>query len=590
MDWEAWLTLVVVVTTVALLVRDVMAPSLAVLGATVTLMIAGVITPEQALAGFSNPAPITVAALFVVARAVEKTGALQPIVAAVLGTRGRGRSGLIRLLAPVAGASAFLNNTPIVAMLAPQVADWAERRGQPASWYLMPLSFAAILGGTITVIGTSTNLVVSGLLEAAGYEPIGMFEITRVGLPLTILGVAAMVVLAPIVLPDRRMARQQLETEMREFSVHMRVEPGGPLVGKTVMEAGLRHLQGVFLAQIERHGNLIAPVAPDTVLEADDLLMFVGRVDTVIDLQITRGLAYAEQKHAVRLDGDHHRFFEAVVSEAGPLAGKTLKEIGFRGRYQAAVLAIHRAGARVNAKLGDVRLKAGDTLLLVSDPEFVDRWRDRSDFLLVAAIAGDPPTRSRKAWLVGAITFGIVTVAGLGLLPILHSALLGVFALVAFRVLTPQEARSAVDFDVVVLIAGAFGIGAAMTSSGLAQSIASAMIDVFSPWGNVGVLVAIILATVLVTELVTNNAAAVIILPIAMAAATNIGADPRGVAIAVAVAASSSFLTPIGYQTNTMVYGLGGYRFTDYIRLGITLSVLAIVTIVLFAPVSWSTP
>ncbi|HWV56561.1 MAG TPA: SLC13 family permease [Longimicrobiales bacterium] len=587
MTWEAWLTLAVILTTVVLLVRDTVAPSLAVLGATIALMVAGVITPAEALAGFSNSAPITVAALFVVARAVEKTGALQPIVGAVLGSRGDGRAGMVRLLFPVAGASAFLNNTPIVAMFAPQVADWAERRGQPASWFLMPLSFATILGGMVTLIGTSTNLVISGLLEAAGYEPIGMFELTRVGLPIALVGIVVIVLLAPLLLPDRRMARQQFEEELREFSVHMRVSPNGPLVGRTIQEAGLRHLQGVFLVELERQGQLFAPVSPDTVLEADDRLMFVGRADMVVDLQSMRGLVSAEREHAVRLDGDHHRFFEAVVSEASPLAGKTLKETGFRSRYQAAVLAIHRAGARVNAKLGDVRLRAGDTLLLISDPDFQSRWRDRRDFLLVSSIAGTPPTSSRKALLVGAITLGIVLAAALGVMPILHAALVGAILLVLTGVLSADEARGAIDFDVIVLIAAAFGLGAAITSSGLAQTVATAMIDMFSPLGTVGVLLSVLLATILFTELITNNAAAVLVFPIAMATATTAGLDPRGVAVAVAIAASASFLTPIGYQTNTMVYGLGGYRFTDYARLGFILSIIVVLGILLLVPRFW---
>jgi di/tricarboxylate transporter len=587
-SWQAWLTLLVVVATVYLLARDLIAPSFAVLGATIALMVVGIITPAQALSGFSNPAPITVAALYVVARAVDKTGALQPLVTAVLGNRSRGRWGLLRLLVPTAGASAFLNNTPIVAMLAPQVAEWAERRGQPASWFLMPLSFAAILGGTITVIGTSTNLVVSGLLEATGQAPIGMFEITRVGLPVALGGLVLIAVLAPLVLPDRRTARQQFEAEMREFTVNMTVDPRGPLVGRTVTQAGLRSLQGVFLAEIERNGRLIAPVTPDTILEARDRLTFVGRSDMIIDLQLARGLVSAEQEHAVRLAGDHHRFFEAVVSEASALSGKTLRDVGFRDRYQAAVLAIHRAGARINAKLGEVRLKAGDTLLLVSDAGFRDRWRDRSDFLLVSMLDATPPMRTRKSWLVGAITAGIVLVAGTGLIPILDAALIGAVALVVLGVLTPAEARGAVDLDVIILIAAAFGLGEAIAASGLAQTIAQGIIHLFSPWGHLGVLVAIVVATALFTELVTNNAAAVLIFPIALAAATAVGIDARGVAIAVAVAASSSFLTPIGYQTNTMVYGPGGYRFTDYMRLGIALNVLVVLIIALTVPLFWS--
>jgi di/tricarboxylate transporter len=584
---EGWITLVVVVCTVVTLARDLVAPAIALLGATVLLMVVGIITPAEAFSGFSNPAPITVAALYVVARAVEKTGVLQPLIQATLGPRGNGRMGLARLLLPTAGASAFLNNTPIVAMLAPQVAEWASRRNLPASWFLMPLSFAAILGGTVTVIGTSTNIVVSGLLEASGLPPIGMFEITRLGLPVTLAGLLLILLLAPLLLPDRRTARQQFEEDIRRFIVDMRVAPSGPLVGKTVSEGGLRHLQGTYLVELERGGQVIAPVAPTTILHAGDRLTFAGCADQVLDLQSMRGLISAEHEHAAGLTTANHTFFEAVVGEASPLAGKTLKESDFRKRYQAAVVAVHRSGAHIRAKLGEVRLKAGDTLLLLAEDGFRRRWRDRSDFLVVSRLGGSPPVTTRSAWLVALITITIVLVAGVGLLPILNAALLGAFSLVLLGILTPSEARSSVDLDVVIVIAASFGLGTAVATSGLAEIVASAIVSTFSGWGPVGVLLAITIGVAFFTEIVTNNAAAVLMFPIAMATAASLNVEPRGFAIAVAVAASASFLTPIGYQTNMMVYGPGGYRFTDYLRLGLPLNLIVIVSIVLAVPLFW---
>jgi di/tricarboxylate transporter len=587
MTWEAWFTLAVVVVTVAALVRDRVAPMIAILGADIVLLVTGVISTEQAFAGFSNPAPITVAALFVVAAAVEKTGALQPLIAATLGNGDGGRRRLLRLLAPTAAASAVLNNTPIVAMLTPQVSDWASKRGQSASRYLMPISFATILGGVVTLIGTSTNLVVSGLMQQHGLPPIGMFELSRVGLPVAIAGVAIIVVLAPLVLPERRPARRQFEEESREYVVHQIVAPGGPMDGQTVESAGLRHLQGVFLVEIERAGETIAPATPTTLLRGGDRLAFVGRVDLIRDLQMLRGLIAAEQHHAAWLEGSEHTFFEVVVSGISPLIGSTLKESNFRSRYQAAVLAMHRAGERVQAKLGDVRVRAGDTLLVMADTNFADNWRDRGDFLLVSHLGGSPPPSTRQAWLVGIVTFAIVVVAGVGLMPIVHAAILGAIALVFGKALTPSEARRAVEMDTLIVIAASFGIGSALENSGVAAMIGSAIVDGGRVVGAPGVLLAVTLATVVLTELITNNAAAVLMFPVAMASATEIGADPRPFAIALAVAASASFLTPIGYQTNTMVYGPGGYRFGDYSRLGLPLTVVVVVTIMVFVPMFW---
>ncbi len=589
MSLHAWITLVVVVATVALLVREAVAPAIAVLGADILLLVTGVIDAGQAFAGFSNPAPITVAALFVVAAAVEKTGALQPLVHMALGRGDGGRRDLLRLLLPTAAASAFLNNTPIVAMIAPQVADWAEKRGKAASMYLIPLSFATILGGLLTVIGTSTNLVVSGLMVQAGMEPMGMFEIGRIGLPVAAFGLAAIVVLAPRVLPDRRPARSLLAgDELREFVLQCTVQKGGAMDGRTVDVAGLRSLQGVFLVEVEREGGeMIAPVAPTTLLRGGDRLTFAGRVDTVRDLQNMRGLVSSERRHAVGIDSPEHTFFEAVVSGASTLVGKTLREVEFRGRYQAAVLAIHRAGARVNEKLGGVALREGDTLLLLSDPGFRERWRDRSDFLLVSRLGGSPPPGTRQAILVGLVTLAIVGLAGTGLFPILHASLAGAVLLVVARVIPPAEARASINLDVLVLIAASFGIGAAIESSGLAALLGTAIVEGVGPFGALGVLLALTLATTALTELITNNAAAVLLFPVAMAAAAATGANPRAFAMAVAVAASVSLLTPIGYQTNTMVYGPGGYRFGDYARLGLPVTVFVVLAVMFFVPIFW---
>ncbi|MGH7544816.1 MAG: SLC13 family permease, partial [Gemmatimonadota bacterium] len=337
------------------------------------------------------------------------------------------------------------------------------------------------------------------------------------------------------------------------------------------------------LVEVERAGEPVAPVAPTTVLRGGDRLSFVGRADLVRDLQATRGLESAERKHLDAFDTARHTFFEAVVGAASPLVGKTLRDVEFRGRYGGAVVAIHRAGQRVAAKLGAVRLKHGDTLLVLADPRFRDRWYDRRDFLLVSRLGGSPPVSTRQAWIVGAVALGIVLVAGTGLLPVLHASLVAAIALVALGVLTPGQARDAVDLDVVILIAAAFGLAAAIAGSGLADALAGGLVSLFDDFGGVAALLAVVVATIALTELITNNAAAALVFPIAIAAALHMGMDPRPFAIAIAVAASASFLTPIGYQTNTMVYGPGGYRFGDYVRLGAPLTVAVVLAIALAA-------
>lgn len=587
MSTDAWITLAVIAGVLITLVRGRISPAVVVFGGAVAVLVLGVVSPDEAFSGFSNSAPITVAALYVLAAGVEKTGALTPVMQSTLGERGWYRRPLIRTLVPTVGASAFLNNTPIVAMLIPQVTAWASRRGVSVSKLLMPVSFAAILGGLMTVIGTSTNLVVSGQMGSLGLREIGFFEIGKVGLPIALVGLVAVVVLAPRVLPDRRSAMTEMEEEGRRFSVEMIVESGGPIDGKTVEEAKLRNLSGLFLASVDRGDTTIAPVRPQTVLRGGNRLHFAGPIEKVVDLQEMRGLRSAELEHVLDLDDPSVRYFEAVVGSRSPLVGRNLRDVGFRSTYQAAVLGIHRSGHLLEGRLGTETIRMGDTLILVSDPGFRDRFRDRADFLLVAELDGTPPVATSRAWIPVTLLLGVVALAATGVFPILEGALLAAILLVATRVLSPLEARRAIDIEVIVVIASAFGLAAAMQASGLASVVATGLVDLFGDFGERGVLLGLVLATIILTEMVTNNAAALLMLPIAVTAAGAAGLDPRGAAIAVAVAASASFLTPIGYQTNMMVYGPGGYRFSDYARLGWVLTLTVVVATVLLVPMLW---
>jgi len=584
MTFEGWITLAVLAGMLAAMVRGFATPAFAVLGAVVILLCAGVVDAGQAFAGFANPAPITVAALYVLARAVEFNGGLAVVERLALGDGSRGGAARLRLLVPAATASAFLNNTPIVAMLAPSVVRWCERHGQSTSGLLMPLSFAVILGGVVTTIGTSTNLVVSGLLQAHGEAPLGMFEITPVGLPVAVLGLVVIARLAPRLVPDRKPPASHLSATQRDFVVRMRVISPGPLEGRTVEEAGLRRLDGVFLVEIERGDELIAPVAPGVTLHGDDELIFVGRAAEVIDLGRIAGLAPADEAPPRDLTDPEHRFVEVVIGAVSPLVGRTPRDVGFRSRYQAAIVGIHRAGQPVAAKLGAVPLRLGDVLLLLADAGFAARWADRPDFLLVTRPGDAPRPVAHKSLLAGAAVLAVVVVAGAGWAPILHASLLAALGLVAFGVLSMEEARRSIDVDVILVIAASFGLGAAIESSGLAGVIGHAVVDVVGEGASWRLaLLAVVVATVILTELISNNACAALMFPIATAAALELDADPRRFAIAVAVAASASFLTPIGYQTNTMVYGLGGYRFSDYWRLGAPLTAVVVASVVLLS-------
>jgi di/tricarboxylate transporter len=550
---------------------------------------------------------VTIAALYVLAGAATLTGALSPVIDRVLdGRRPRAdgpppmsesmldrpeiddnqRSRLVRLSGVTAGMSAFIPNTPLVALAAPRIVTWCRRNGRSASLLLMPLSFASVLGGVITVIGTSTNLVISDLLVDAGGEPLGVFEMTPVGLPVAIVGVGVLMLTAPVILRTRRSPTAAASTSAHRYTIALVVDADGPLAGATIEEAGMRHLHGVFLAGVERGGHLVT-ARPETRLGAGDTCYFAGDVSDIVDLTEMRGLTIAEQRHieeaGERTDAG---LYEVVVSERSELAGRTLSEVGFRARHDAAVLAIRRHDDDLPGKLGAVRLRAGDVLLVLATPEFDRQWRGHGDFSVIAALDAPAPPRGSNAWLVLVAIAVMIGLAVSNVVDLMESAVLAAAALVLLRVISVTEARRSVNLNVVFTIAMSISLGTAVATSGLATEIGSWLSEVGDPFGDSGKVVAVLVATMILTELLTNNAAAAVMLPVATVTALESGLDPRAMALVVLIGASCSFLFPIGYQTNLIVYGLGGYRFTDFTRLGLPLTIATIIVTPLALPLA----
>ncbi len=569
----------------AALVSRRVSPAVGVVGALMGLFLLGIVDAEQALQGFSNQAPVTIACMYVVAGAIDRTGALTPIVRSLTGAR-TAAAGLARVILVSAGISTVVANTPVVAMLINPLVSWSGRQRQSPSKALIPLSYATLFGGMVTLIGTSTNLVGSGVVASLGAEPFSLLEPARLGLPIAAVGLVLVVLIGPRVLPDRG---GNVDDDIeRPFTVSLVVEVHGALDGKTIHAGGLRNLPGVFLVGVERDGELTAPVHPEHQLRGGDQLTFAGQVDQVVELERTPGLILDGHKHLTALEDGEHAWFEAVIGASSSLVGTTIKMAGFRGRYQAAVVALHRSGEAVDGRLGDVRLQVGDSLLLVADSQFRARWRNRSDFLLIASRTEPPPTASKRAPLALIIMVMVALLPLLGVTDVLRSAVLGAAATVVFGLLTPRQARDSVDLSVVVLIAAAIGVGAAATTTGVAGSVAEWLVSGLGWGGAWGVALAVVLAALALTELVTNAAAVAIVVPIAVQVASDVDADPRLFALGATLAASASFLTPIGYQTNTMVYGPGRYRFTDYLRLGVPLTVMIVVLLPLMMANGWA--
>ncbi len=490
------------------------------------------------------------------------------------------------MLLPTGVLSAFMNNTTVVAMFIPAIQDWSQRLQIPASKLLLPLSYATILGGTCTLIGTSTNLVVDGLLQSKTGTHLGLFELAWVGVPLMLVGVGFMVLFADKLLPNRGGVKEQLEL-VREYGVEVEVEAAGPLVGKTISQAGLRHLTYGYLAEIDRQGRLITAVEPDRTLQPGDKLNFIGAPECASELRRIQGLKPANGSfHKLEVENHQRCLVEVVIASEFPALNKTVRESRFRTRFNAVILSVSREGNRISGKLGDITLRVGDTLLLEASHQFVEQYRFRRDFLLVSALNDSTPPDFRKAPLALGILLLMVLVSALGLLPIMEAAFLSAGAMLVTRCVTASKARRYIDLPVLVVIAASFSLGSAMTLTGAATSIAELLIisDQISPWMA---LALIYLLTAVFTEVITNNAAAVLMFPIAMAVAESLGVSYLPFVIAIMFAASASFITPLGYQTNMMVYGPGRYKFLDYIRLGVPLSLISGLVTVLIIPFVW---
>lgn len=534
----------------------------------------GLLTIEDGVRGFANPGVLTIAALFVVVVGLRETGAIDWIASALLGRPRSERGALLRVMTPVAGLSAFLNNTPVVAMMIPAVQDWAKRLKLAPSRLLLPLSYAAILGGTCSLIGTSTNLVVAGLVMSNdALEPLGMFDITWIGLPTAIVCGAVMLWLGPHLLPSRQSEGRPL-SDPREYTLELLVPEGSALANQTVDQAGLRNLPGGFLIQVERGEDIVAPVAPDFVLRAGDRLLFAGIVDSIRDLVQTRGLVLTTDQ-VFKLDSPRHRrrLFEAVVSSTSVLSGASVRSAGFRNRFDGAVIAVARNGARIRRKIGDILLQPGDLLLVEADPSFGERAGRSSDFLLVRSLEDSAPRRHGRAPLAIGILVAMVAATAVGVYPMLVAALVAAALMVATRCCTLTDARRGIDWSILTVIGASLGLGAAMEQTGAAGMVATSVLQGIGQSPH-ALLAAVFTATALLTSLISNNAAVALMFSVALATANSISAAPMPFVIAVMMGGSACFATPIGYQTNLMVYGPGGYRFSDFLRAGLPLTLL----------------
>eukprot|EP00043_Microstomoeca_roanoka_P012033 m.115452 g.115452 ORF g.115452 m.115452 type:complete len:723 (-) comp15370_c3_seq1:99-2267(-) len=598
--WQSIITLCLLGVMLIAMAKEWAPPDMLMIGILILFVPMGIITINEAVEGFSNTGMLTVAVLFPVAAGVQLTGAIEPLRRLLErrtrpppGQRADIRKVLAWIMFPIGVLSAFLNNTPVVAMMIPLVERLGQRLGISPSKLLIPLSYASILGGTCTLIGTSTNLVVIGLVSQRipGFS-MGIFELGQVGLPVLFAGVAYVVIFAQRILPDRQSVTSAI-VRPREYITCMFIKTaseanGHSLEGKSVLEAGLRSLPGLFLVQIEReNGTVVSAPSPDTLLQGGDKLFFAGKVDSVLSLSQVRGLRLAEDDEDEvdlnRLKGDDI-LVEAVVAPHSALVHRSVKDAAFRSRYKAAIIAVHRHGVRINKKIGEIVLQAGDALLLVTNKDFVSLYQHQDDFALVSAVDGHVSFRWKKAPIAVFLTVAMIALSVADVIDLLTAAIFAAGGLVLFRCMSASELRSAINLEVLLVIAAAFGLSNALVNSGAAQLMADGVIIASKPTGIVGLYIMVYLTTMLFSAVVTNNAAITIMFPVAYQAALDLDVDFFPLLLLLMMGASASFLTPTGYQTNLMVYGPGGYTFTDFLKFGGMLQIwLGVITVSIVA-------
>jgi di/tricarboxylate transporter len=551
---------------------------------------------EETLGVFSNSAPITIAAMFIVSGALEKTGAIDLITSYLKKlVRIPYRGFIFIMVIGVAAVSAFVNNTPVVIVLMPVMLSLSREMGIASSKLLIPLSYASIFGGTCTLLGTSTNLLASGILRDAGHAPIGMFELAAVGLPILAAGSIYLVLFGGKLLPHRETLTSILSDEERkEFMTEAFVRPGSDLHGKIVSETNLLKGRGIRLLEIVRHGIAVHGDVKDQQLQFGDRLVLACRPSGVAEAHSMKGVTLPSElsEGLETIATDEGALVEGVVAPHASIVGKTLGEINFRQRFRMVVVAVHRKGTNQRERLASLRLHEGDTLLMMGSTKAIDSLATSDEIIILDRPRVAARSVRTKMPIAIGTAVGIVAMASFNIVPIVAAVSLGVAILLLSGCMKPKDAYDSVEWSILVIIFGMLALGQAMATTGASQLIADSLVGVIQSVApehlQAVVMLALIYAiTSTFTEFLSNNAAVALMVPIALGIAATLGVDPRPFVVACCIAASASFATPIGYQTNTYVYGVGGYKFLDFTKVGLPLNLICFTVTVLVVPVFW---
>jgi len=589
MVMEAWIVIVLLAVAVFLFSTEKIPVDLAAMMILIALILSRVLTPSEGFYGFSNEATITVGAMFVLSAGFYKTGALNLLAIALtrIGKRNFWLL-LVILMLSIGATSAFIINTAIVAIFLPIVVTVAKEIKVSPSKLLIPLSFASIFGGVCTLIGTSTNILVNSIAQQHGQPAFRLFEFSELGLVMFGAGMLYMLFAGVRLIPNRRIAERLTEDfGMEDYLAEIVVLPNAKSAGRPLAESPLVKEMDLDILNVIRDGKQIW-LSPDSVLLVNDLLRVRASVKQIRNLQEREGFVLKPERHLgdTDLKSAVVTLVEAVVAPRSWLVGKSLKEVNFRKRFDATAIAIRHHGAVIHEKLAHIELRAGDVLLIEAKVDRIDKLKRNAAFIFISEV-GIEEFRKNKILPASLILIGVVALTAFGFLPIVVSAIAGCILMVLSGCITPQEAYDSVDWRILLLLAGTLALGTALEKTGTAVLLSKFLVSSIGQLGPILLLSSFYLITSLLTEMMSNNATAVVMCPIAIAAAESMGVSPRPFLMAVAFAASASFMTPVGYQTNTLVYGPGQYRFSDFLRVGTPLNILFWILATLLIPYFW---
>lgn len=586
MTVEMLLVLGLVVSAVILFATERLPVDLTAMILMGTMLLSGLISPEEAIGGFSNPATVTVGAMFILSAGLFKTGAVN-VVGKILGWFARINFWLVLvvMMLLVGGMSAFINNTAAVAVLLPVVLTIARDTGASPARLLMPLSFASMFGGVCTLVGTSTNILVSSIAEQHGLPAFGMFEFTRLGLIFFAVGSVYMLLIGVRLIP-----RKVAETGgsplfgSGDYLIEIVLEPEARSVGKALASSPLLKNVKIRSAEVFRDGALVKEPPEQLILQAGDHLKVRCDLEGFRKLRERRGVTLRQENEPA--SGEELMLIEAVVATGSSLDGRSLKQARFRSRYGLTALAVRHRGLVMREDLEDMVLRSGDVLLFEVEQHHLDQLREDKTFVLISQVEM-PVFRKKRMLAAIMIVSGVVAAAATGVVPIVSGAIIGCCLMILSGCLTLDEAYSAISWQVIFLLAGVLTLGNALESSGAARLLAGYLVDTVGALGPFALVSAFYLVTSLLTEMMSNNATAAMLAPIAITAAEAMGVDSRPLLMAITFAASASFMTPVGYQTNTLIYGPGQFRYADFLRVGTPLNIIFWILATIFIPKFW---